>query len=161
MSSTSPPSQTFPKSLPEGYALIPSPPPVPVYLNLRLTTGLTPKSAPQATKALAGSWYTIHITYSPPSTSTTPEIVAQARVIGDGGWYFHIADVAVLPSHQRKEIADFMMQHLICKIEGEMEGVGRPYINLVADPPANRLYERHGFVETSSVGRRGVGMQRY
>ena len=25
---------------------------------------------------------------------------ARGRVIGDGGWYFHIADMATLPEHQ-------------------------------------------------------------
>lgn len=153
-------------SLPPGYVLVTSPPSVEAYLRLRQDTGLTPKNAEQASKALAGSWYSIHVNFLHPlsaddssALSASSETIAQARVIGDGGWYFHIVDVAVLPLHQRKGIADFMMQRLIEKIEAEAPE--RPYINLVADPPANRLYARHGFVETSSVGRKGVGMQRY
>jgi GNAT superfamily N-acetyltransferase len=144
--------QTLPRSLPPGYILVTSPPSIEAYLKLRYDTGLTPKSAEQASKALAGSWYTIHLTYE-------NKAIAQARVIGDGGWYFHIFDVAVLPEHQRKGLADFMMEHVITKIE--QTAPGKPYINLVADPPADKLYARHGFVETSTVGRRGVGMQRY
>jgi ribosomal protein S18 acetylase RimI-like enzyme len=153
------------RTLPPGYTLITSPPSLEAYLKLRTNTGLTPKSAEQASKALAGSWYTTHIAYQNLSSSEQdqadrePQVVAQARIIGDGGWYFHIVDVAVLPSHQRKGLADFMMDHLIAKIE--QEAPGNPYINLIADPPANKLYARHGFVETSTVGRRGIGMQRY
>jgi ribosomal protein S18 acetylase RimI-like enzyme len=157
-SSTNP--QAASRSLPQGYTLHTTPPPLEAYLRLRQDSGLTPKSAEQAEKALAGSWYTIHLTYSYPSqTNRKDEVIAQARVIGDGGWYFHIVDIAVLPQHQRKGLADFMMEHLIQKIG--KEAPGRPYINLIADPPANKLYERHGFVESSTVGRRGVGMQRY
>jgi len=48
---------------------------------------------------------------------------------------------------------------LIQKIE--TEALDKPYINLIADLPADKLYERHGFVETSTVGQSGVGMQRY
>jgi hypothetical protein len=27
------------------------------------------------------------------------------RVIGDGGWYFHVVDMAVLPEHQRRDLS--------------------------------------------------------
>jgi len=150
------------KQLPQGYTLIPSPPSLEAYLNLRLTTGLSPKSPFQAQKALLGSWATIHITYSPPSTSQnltiTPEVVAMSRIIGDGGWYFHIVDMAVSPTHQRKGLGDFMMNHLLEKIVEEApEG---PYVNLVAEPGAVRLYAKHGFIETARTARKSVGMER-
>jgi len=31
------------------------------------------------------------------------------RVIGDGGWYFHIVDMAVLPEHQRRGLGDAVL----------------------------------------------------
>ena len=81
------------------------------------------------------------------------------RIIGDGGWYFHVADMAVLPDHQKKGLGDYILAKLLEEVESKAPG--RPYINLIADPPGVKLYARHGFVETSTVGRKGIGMQRY
>jgi GNAT superfamily N-acetyltransferase len=81
------------------------------------------------------------------------------RVIGDGGWYFHIADMAVLPDHQRKGLGDHILGALLDKIY--REAPPKPYINLIADPPGKKLYARHGFTETATTGRGGVGMQKY
>jgi GNAT superfamily N-acetyltransferase len=149
-------STTASRSLPEGYAYVPSPPPLDDYVNLRIITGLTPKSAEQGSKALAGSWFSCHITYAAKSGT---QVVGMGRVIGDGGWYFHVADMAVHPDHQKKGLGDYILSKLLEKIE--QEAPDRPYINLIADPPGVKLYARHGFVATSTVGRRGIGMQRY
>jgi len=56
------------------------------------------------------------------------------RIIGDGGWYFHIADMGVLPDHQRKGLGDVIMKTLLAKIRSEAPE-GKPYVNLFADPP--------------------------
>jgi GNAT superfamily N-acetyltransferase len=74
------------------------------------------------------------------------------RIIGDGGWYFHIVDMAVLPEHQRRGIGDVILTSLIDRIR--REAPAEPYISLLADAPGRRLYERHGFVPTApqSVG---------
>ncbi|KIV99362.1 hypothetical protein, variant [Verruconis gallopava] len=145
-----------PKELPAGYSFIAAPPPLDDYLTLREVTGLTPKTALQGSKALAGSWYACHVVHNSDAGS---QVVGMGRVIGDGGWYFHIADMAVHPEHQKRGLGDFILGKLIEKVEHDAPD--RPYINLVADPPGIKLYSRHGFVETSTVGRKGVGMQRY
>lgn len=144
------------RSLPQGYTFVPSPLSVDDYVNLRVVTGLTPKTAEQGSKALAGSWYSCHVTYS---SESGIQAVGMGRIIGDGGWYFHVVDMAVHPDHQKKGLGDFILAKLIEKVE--QEAPDRPYINLVADPPGVKLYARHGFVETSTTGKRGVGMQRY
>jgi GNAT superfamily N-acetyltransferase len=144
------------RSLPEGYNFIPSPPPLEDYVQLRIVTGLTPKSHEQGEKALAGSWFTCHVTHS---TETSTKVVGMGRIIGDGGWYFHVVDMAVHPDHQKRGLGDLILAKMLEKIEDEAPG--RPYISLIADPPGMKLYARHGFVETSTVGRKGVGMQRY
>lgn len=38
------------------------------------------------------------------------------RIIGDGGWYFLIADMATLPEHQRKGLGSVVMKHLLAYI---------------------------------------------
>lgn len=147
---------TQPRALPDGYVYKASPPPLDDYVNLRIVSGLTPKSAEQGRLALVGAWYTCHIIHEGRSE---PQVVGMGRVIGDGGWYFHIVDMAVHPEHQKKGLGDFILAKLIEKIEAEAPD--NPYINLLANPPGVRLYTRHWFEETSGGGRGTIGMQRW
>lgn len=132
--------------LPPGYRLIEGPPSTADYITLRARTGLSPKTAAQAEAAIRGSWAAAHVVSSDGPT------VAMGRVIGDGGWYFHIADMAVLPEHQRRGIGDVVLDWLIDRIT--KHAPPQPYITLLADEPGRRLYERKGFVPTAphSIG---------
>jgi len=132
--------------LPEGYRLLDGPPPVEEYLALRREAGLSPKSRAQAVVALPGSWYACHVLHEPSGLAA-----GMGRVIGDGGWYFHIVDMAVLPAHQRRGIGDAVLTALLDRIRRAAPGA---YVNLLADPPGRRLYARHGFTETApqSIG---------
>jgi len=49
-------------------------------------------------------------------TGTT---VGTGRVVGDGngGWYFHVIDTAVLPSHQRRGLGDAVLWALLDRID--------------------------------------------
>jgi len=137
--------------LPDGYSLHQSPPSVPDYLELRQSTGLTPVNRAQAEVALANSWYGVYITHVPSSTT-----VAMGRIIGDGGWYFCIADMAVLPDHQRKGLGDHILTRLMDRIrEKAPKGAPGAHVDLFADVPGRRLYERHGFRDTMP---RSLGM---
>ena len=126
----------------EPYRLINAAPPVDAYLRLRADAGLSPKRADQAEAALPGSWAAVHVV----ETATgTP--VAMGRVIGDGGWYFHIADMAVLPQHQRQGLGDRVLTELLAQIRSKAPAGA--WVTLMADPPGRRLYARHGFRETA------------
>ncbi|WP_206330443.1 GNAT family N-acetyltransferase [Modestobacter sp. KNN46-3] len=131
--------------IPEGYELRDVAPQVEEYLTLRRRSGLSPKTSNQATAALSGSWAAASVVHSGTA-------VAMGRVIGDGGWYFHVVDMAVLPEHQRRGLGDAVLTRLLARIAA----VAPPnaYVNLLADPPGRRLYARHGFVETApdSIG---------
>lgn len=135
-------------SLPEGYLLIGAAPTVDDYLALRERSGLTPKSAEQAAAGLPGSWTACHVVHEP-----TGQTVGMGRVLGDGGWYFHIVDMAVLPEHQRLGLGDAILTALLDRIRAQAPPGA--YINQLADPPGRRLYARHGFVETAP---RSIGM---
>jgi ribosomal protein S18 acetylase RimI-like enzyme len=132
---------------PPGYRLVDGPPAVADYLSLRQRTGLSPRRPDQAEAAVRGSWAAVHVVHE--STGNT---VGMGRVLGDGGWYFHIVDMAVLPEHQRRGLGDWLLTTLL----GEIRAGAPPgaYVNLLADPPGRRLYLRHGFRETAphSVG---------
>ncbi|KAK4125181.1 hypothetical protein N657DRAFT_644015 [Parathielavia appendiculata] len=139
--------------------LRPGYPPVPAYLHLRATSGLYPKTPAQAEPIARNSWYGCYITCSPAPNNTTTTtsstekeetIVAMGRIIGDGGWYFHIADMAVLPAHQRKGLGGAVLRHLLAYIKEKapQDGTGA-YVTLFADAPGRALYARNGFVETT------------
>lgn len=131
--------------LPPGYRLEQSVPPTAEYRNLRKTAGLTPVTEAQAARVASGSWYGCHLTYRN-NEDDEPRVVAMGRIIGDGGWYFHIADMATLPEHQRKGLGSHILQHLLAYIKEKSPDDGTPYINLFADPPGRKLYEKTGFV---------------
>jgi GNAT superfamily N-acetyltransferase len=143
-------------ALPPGYTIHPGVPAVETYLHLRTSTGLTPPSAAQAAVSVQGAWYGCHIVYTP-ENQTSSETVAMGRIIGDGGWYFVITDMAVSKDHQRKGLGDAVLKHLLHKIKSTapVEDGFPPYINLLADPPGRKLYERNGFVYTAP---RSLGM---
>lgn len=142
-------------SLPENYTLLPGIPPIPSYLNLRTTSGLTPVTASQAAPLAANSYYGCYITHTASPTSP-PEPVAMGRIIGDGGWYFIIADIATLPEHRRQGLADAVVKHLLGYIALNAPRDGEPYVTLYADEMGRGLYRRNGFLEAMGRGQMGM-----
>jgi GNAT superfamily N-acetyltransferase len=137
-------------ALPAGYRLADGPPSVADYLLLRDRAGLTPKRQDQARAALRGSWAAVHVVHE-----VGPETVAMGRLLGDGGWYFHVVDMAVLPEHQRRGLGDAILTVLLERIRrGAPAGA---HVNLIADSPGRRLYARHGFIPTAPES---IGMAR-
>lgn len=80
------------------------------------------------------------------------------RIISDGGWYFHIADMATLPEHQRKGFGQFVLHHLLGYIDENKPEDGAPFINLFADPPGRKLYENNGFVAVERFNELGMAL---
>ncbi|KAK7464410.1 hypothetical protein VKT23_006577 [Stygiomarasmius scandens] len=147
-----------------GYSFLDAPPPLKTYLFLRKVNGLSPKSEVQGTGALSGSWAFCTVVYIPPVSASNdsrggsesafpePEIVGMARLIGDGGWYFCVSDMAVLPLHRRKGLGEAMLRRLLAKIKKEAPGA---LVTLSADEPGRPLYKKIGFVESAP---RSIGM---
>ena len=133
------------RELPPGYRLERSVPSVAEYRDLRKLSGLTPVTEAQATRVAAGTWYGCHITFRE-HDHDQPRAVAMGRIVGDGAWYFNIADMATLPEHQRKGLGSVVLQHLLAYIKENTPDDGTPYVNVFADPPGRRLYENNGFV---------------
>ena len=134
-------------ALPAGYRLADGPPTVADYLLLRERAGLSPRRQDQAQAALAGSWAAVHVLYE-----VEAKTVGMGRLLGDGGWYFHVVDMAVLPEHQRRGLGDAILAVLLERIR--REAPAGAHVNLLADPPGRRLYARHGFTPTApdSIG---------
>jgi GNAT superfamily N-acetyltransferase len=129
----------------DGYTLIAEPPPLDDYLRLRRDSGLTPKNADQGRGALTGSWSFCHV------RDADGTVVAMGRTIGDGGWYFHVADMATDPEHQRRGLGRAVLDWLIADIRGRApEGA---YVSLIADPPGVPLYQAVGLQDAHpSIG---------
>jgi GNAT superfamily N-acetyltransferase len=119
------------------------PPSIEEYLRLRTEAGLTPRTPEQAGPALANSWAWVHVRIE-------GEAVAMGRVIGDGGWYFHIADMATLPGFQRRGLGRAVLQALLDHIH--QHAPAEPWITLFADPPGLPLYQSVGFVPNACAG---------
>ena len=123
--------------LANGYQLINGVPSVDDYLRLRRDSGLTPRTVEQGAAALAGSWTFRHV------ITANGDVAAMGRIVGDGGWYFLIADMATLPEHQGAGLGSTILDALLLAIK-EHAPAGA-YVTLTADPPGRRLYGSRGF----------------
>jgi len=118
--------------------LHPGTPTVQDYMRLRADAGLTPRTEEQSSLALPGSWAACHVV-----ETASGETVGMGRLIGDGGWYFHVADMATSSEHQRQGIGRAVLDWLLDGIRARAPAGA--YVSLVADPAGRPLYERAGF----------------
>lgn len=132
--------------LPDGYRLESGLPDVETYRHLREVSGLSLRTQAQAEPVAAGSWAACHVVDSEGTAA------AMGRVIGDGGWYFHVADIATHPEHQRRGLGAAVVSHLLEVIR--TSAPDEPHITLLADAPGRDLYKRLGFRESApdSIG---------
>jgi len=140
-------------ALASGYRMLLEPPSIDEYRHLRAVSGLSPKTHGQAEGAIAGSW--TWRTIRADDGSGAGEAVAMGRVLGDGGWYFLVADMATLPEHQGRGIGKAVLRSLLAEIRERAEPGA--YVTLTADPPGRRLYESHGF-EDVAPARTGMSL---
>ena len=126
-------------------ALYNEPPTTDEYLNLRAASGLSPFSRQAAERGLAGSVHAVTL-------RAGQELVGMGRLIGDGGCFFQVVDIAVRPDHQGQGLGTRIMRALMDWVEAELPTSA--YISLIADGEANRLYARFGFAATApaSIG---------
>ena len=99
-------------------------------------------------RALPGSWVAFHVIDVEDGAT-----VGMGRLIGDGGWYFHVVDMAVLPAHQRRGIGNWVLTWLIDRVR-EAASPGA-FVSLMADPPGRGLYARNGYTENRDLS---IGM---
>ncbi len=115
------------------------------FVRLRVDAGLSEKSREAATRGLAGTCFSVCV-------RDEEKLVGMGRVIGDGGCFYQVVDIAVHPDYQRQGIGYRIMTRLM-----EQLRAGAPptaYVSLIADGDAWKLYEKFGFELTApaSVG---------
>ncbi|WP_275638253.1 GNAT family N-acetyltransferase [Chromobacterium sphagni] len=128
-----------------GYQLLEAVPDAATYRHLREAAGLSPKTEEAARRGLAGTLFAVLVREG-------GETIGMGRVIGDGGSFYQVVDIAVLPGHQGKGLG----KRIMAAIRGYIEREAPPsaYISLIADGDAQHLYSQYGFVHTApkSVG---------
>lgn len=121
-------------------------PSVDEYLHLRDIAGLSPFSPEAAQIGLPRSIYAVVI-------EDQGCAIGMGRIIGDGGCFFQITDIAVDPAYQGRGLGKRIMAALMDHVHGALPDTA--YVSLIADKPADRLYTQYGFAD---VGPASVGM---
>ena len=116
------------------------------YLRLRIDAGLTPKTAEGAAAGLPNTVHAVVI-------RKADRVVGMGRVIGDGGLFFQVVDIAVEPAHQGRGLGKAIVAALVENLRATAPKGA--YVSLMADGEAHRLYAQYGFELTAP---RPVGM---
>ena len=122
-----------------------STPSVDTYRMLRVGAGLSAKTADAATQGLPNTLFAVQVLCD-------GQPVGMGRVVGDGGCFFQVVDIAVLPAHQGQGLGKMIMREIMAYIEREVPESG--YVSLIADGMAHALYAQFGFEPTApaSIG---------
>ena len=73
------------------------------------------------------------------------ELVGYGRIVGDGGVYFYIQDIVVLPEHQGQGLGHGIMKRMMVYLSEQAHP--ESFIGLMAAKGAAGFYERYGFAE--------------
>lgn len=116
------------------------------YRRLRSAAGLSAKSADAAKRGVANTLYGV-------SLLDGDLVVGMGRIVGDGGCFFLVVDIAVEPALQGQGLG----KRILVALDAWLRANAPPsaHVGLFANGEAKRLYVQYGFVET---GARGVGM---
>jgi GNAT superfamily N-acetyltransferase len=117
-------------------------PDVATYLALRQAGGLSKFTHRAAAEGLGGTLYGVVV-------KDRGEIVGMGRLVGDGGCFVQLVDVVVLPGYQGRGLGKRIMEALMHYVESTLPRT--VWVSLMADVPADRLYEQFGFQHTAPV----------
>ncbi|WLV24889.1 GNAT family N-acetyltransferase [Aciduricibacillus chroicocephali] len=112
------------------------PPEPEAYMALRLECGLSGKSRESAEAGLPNSLFAV-------SVYDGSVLVGMGRVIGDGGTFLQVVDIAVKPACQGQGLGKKIVRQIMNYLDkNAYEGT---YVSLLADIPADELYKQFGF----------------
>ena len=122
----------------DGIELVERFPDASEYRRLRAAAGLSRKGAEAAGGGLRGTLYGV-------SLLRDGEVVGMGRVIGDGGCFYFVVDVAVEPALQGRGLGRRIMEALDAWVRANAPATA--HVSLIADGDAKYLYAKFGFVE--------------
>ena len=131
-------------SLVDEILLVERAPGIDDYRRLRTATGLSPKSEDAARRGLAGTSHGV-------SLLRRDEVVGMGRIVGDGGCFYSVVDIAVIPELQGRGLGKRIMDALDAWLRANVPPTA--HVSLFADGEAKRLYAKYGFAQSDhSVG---------
>lgn len=110
------------------------------YMRLRKVAGLSSFSREAAEKGLQNTWFAVVLV-------TEGRTIGMGRIVGDGGCFLQIVDIAVEPAYQGQGLGKHIVSALVEHLKAHADPSA--YVNLLADVPANHLYAKFGFKETA------------
>lgn len=133
-----------------SYTTVLETPNIATYQHLRVASGLSPKNMEAAARGLPNSLFAVQVLHG-------DEVVGMGRVIGDGGCFYQVVDIAVLPAHQGQGLGKLIMREISAWLDANTPKSA--YISLIADGEAHRLYAQFGFAPTAPASI-GMGLKR-
>lgn len=109
------------------------------YCKLRISSGMGPKNEKNAKIALENSIFIV-------SLWEEDTLIGLGRIIGDGAISYTVTDIMVDKAYQGLGYGKVIMQHIDKYFEDNTDEDA--YIMLIANKPANHLYEKFHFVST-------------
>lgn len=106
------------------------------YKFLRSQAGLSRKSIEAASIGLPKSLFAVLV-------FDDEQIIGMGRIVGDGGCFFQIVDMAVVPSHQGKGVGAMVMRALINYLDEHAPKTA--FISLMSDNSTPEFYKKFGF----------------
>lgn len=111
-------------------------PTVEEYNRVRQAAGLSVKDEVAAREGLANTLFGVCVIYE-------GSAVGIGRVIGDGGLFFDIVDMAVVEAHQKRGLGEMIMNALLSYIDTHARPTS--IICLMANRGVAPFYEKFGF----------------
>jgi GNAT superfamily N-acetyltransferase len=106
------------------------------YRQLRAAAGLSAMSATSAAKGLPNGWCAVCI-------RSDAALVGMGRIVGDGGCFFLMVDIAVLPQWQARGIGKRIVSALVEYLHAYAPAGAM--VGLFADGEAYHLHQQFGF----------------
>ncbi|MDO9318275.1 MAG: GNAT family N-acetyltransferase [Gammaproteobacteria bacterium] len=106
------------------------------YIDIRIRSGLSRKSEEAAARGLPNSIYSVVAYHS-------DQPVGLGRIVGDGGCFYEVTDICVLPEHQKKGVGVMIMQALMTYLHANAPSTA--YVTLMADHGTPYFYTKFGF----------------
>ncbi|MGH1471180.1 MAG: GNAT family N-acetyltransferase [Cellvibrionaceae bacterium] len=120
------------------------------YIQIRLAAGLSKKSIEAASKGLPNSIYAVTVYHE-----NIP--IGIGRIVGDGGCFYEITDIAVIPKHQKKGVGVMIMEALVSYLNDNAPSTA--YVSLMADHGTPHFYEKFGFTLSEMPKSSGMYMR--
>ena len=111
------------------------------YCRLRAEAGMAPRTIEAARRGLPNTLYGVSLLHD-------GDVVGMGRVIGDGGCFFIVVDIAVTPARQGQGLGKRIMAALDAWLRANAPSSA--VVSLAADGDAKHLYARFGFVDTTA-----------